>query len=207
MSGPPLRTRTRDRLKDILGLGRSNSPSNSHIPRAGVSNALQAPGLPSASPNLAALPPSAQSISSRAVATTATAASCEAIPSPPLIFATSTRDLWLEALQTLSESEQNEIHPAQTTLRLLSRNIEELVTLTRTKQQECERRSYEFHFQGKKIILRDVAEKIVFWLNRFKDAGDIAVNFDPVHASLPWACVRFLLQVHMTLFQLKIVTE
>lgn len=37
--------------------------------------------------------------------------------------------------------------------------------------------------------------KIVFWLSKFKDVGDIAVNFDPVHASLPWAGIRFLLQV------------
>ena len=44
-------------------------------------------------------------------------------------------------------------------------------------------------------MLRDVAEKIVHWVNKFKEIGDVAVNFDPVHASLPWAGVRFLLEV------------
>lgn len=48
---------------------------------------------------------------------------------------------------------------------------------------------------GEEIILRDVAGKALFWLSKFKEVGDIAVNFDPVHASLPWAAVRFLLQV------------
>lgn len=48
---------------------------------------------------------------------------------------------------------------------------------------------------GRQIILRDVAEKIIVWIDRFKQVGDIAVNFDPVHASLPWAGIRFLLEV------------
>jgi ankyrin repeat domain-containing protein 50 len=36
---------------------------------------------------------------------------------------------------------------------------------------------------------------MILWLNKFKDIGDIAVSFDPIHASLPWAGVRLLLQV------------
>ena len=67
--------------------------------------------------------------------------------------------------------------------------------MTRKKQDECEEKSYKFRFQGKEIILRDIAEKIVHWLNKFKTLGDVVVNFDPIHASLPWAGVRFLLQV------------
>jgi ankyrin repeat domain-containing protein 50 len=79
--------------------------------------------------------------------------------------------------------------------------MEELVGMIRKKQRECEEESYKFCFQGKEIILRDVAEKAVFWLNKFKEVGDIAVNFDPVHAALPWAGVRFLLQVLTSLSQ------
>jgi hypothetical protein len=120
------------------------------------------------------------------------------------------QNLWSDALETLSEDERQAVQninsekPAQQTFVL---DVEELVRLTRKKQKECEEKSYKFNFQGKKIILRDVAEKIVSWLNKFKDFGDIAVNFDPVHASLPWAGVRFLLQVLINLSRERNVTE
>ena len=48
---------------------------------------------------------------------------------------------------------------------------------------------------GKDIILRDVLEKIGFWIRKFREIGDIAVQYDPTHAALPWAGIRFLLQV------------
>jgi hypothetical protein len=129
-------------------------------------------------------------------ASIATAAPSQAAPPSPSTPAA--RDLWFDALQTLSEDEQQaiqNIQPIQTTQRPLSGRIEELVSLTRMKQDECEKKSYKFHFQGKEIILRDVAEKTVRWLDTFKAVGDVVANFDPVHASLPWAGVRFLLQV------------
>jgi hypothetical protein len=34
-------------------------------------------------------------------------------------------------------------------------------------------------------------------LTKFMVVGDVAVNFDPVHAALPWAAVRFVLLVRM----------
>lgn len=34
------------------------------------------------------------------------------------------------------------------------------------------------------------------WIDHFKEVVDVAVQYDPVHAALPWAGVRFLLQVH-----------
>lgn len=48
---------------------------------------------------------------------------------------------------------------------------------------------------GDTIIVRDVLEKIVRWIEKFKDTGDIIVQYDPSHAALPWAAVRFLLQI------------
>ena len=49
---------------------------------------------------------------------------------------------------------------------------------------------------GETVILRDLLSKIVTWLDRFKEIGDIVVQYDPVHAALPWAGVRFLLKVN-----------
>jgi hypothetical protein len=36
---------------------------------------------------------------------------------------------------------------------------------------------------------------VAFWVDKVKETGDIIVQFDPVHASLPWAGARFLLTV------------
>lgn len=48
---------------------------------------------------------------------------------------------------------------------------------------------------GETVIFVDLFRKIVKWLDLFKQVGDAAVQYDPVHAALPWAGVRFLLQV------------
>jgi hypothetical protein len=33
------------------------------------------------------------------------------------------------------------------------------------------------------------------WVDKFKTIGDNAIQYDPAHAALPWAGVRFILQV------------
>ena len=45
---------------------------------------------------------------------------------------------------------------------------------------------------------RRFVEKIVSILNKFVAVGDVAVSFDPFHAALPWAAVRFVLVVGAT---------
>lgn len=68
------------------------------------------------------------------------------------------------------------------------------------RQKELEKHRWVLRMGGKNIVLRDVAAKIVHWINMFKEMGDIAVNFNPVHAALPWTGVRFLLQVSCRLY-------
>jgi hypothetical protein len=38
-------------------------------------------------------------------------------------------------------------------------------------------------------------DKIITWIDKFIRIGDCAVQYDPIHAALPWAGVRALLQV------------
>jgi ankyrin repeat domain-containing protein 50 len=204
MSGPPVHTKKRDIWRDRFGFGRSASPNRPRTPNAGASNTppVHAPALPSSADPVAPVTPSTPSTSSSRVAPTDTATLSKAASASP--STTPARDLWFDALQTLSEDEQQaiqNIQPTRTTQRPLSGRIEELVSITRTKRDECEKKSYKFHFQGKEIILRDVAEKVILWLDKFKTVGDVVVTFDPVHASLPWAGVRFLLQVLISLSQ------
>ena len=47
------------------------------------------------------------------------------------------------------------------------------------------------------VVLRDVFTKIAVWIDKFMVVGDMAVQYDPAHAALPWALIRFLLKVRI----------
>ncbi|KAJ5155849.1 hypothetical protein N7492_008652 [Penicillium capsulatum] len=46
---------------------------------------------------------------------------------------------------------------------------------------------------GKEYPVRDLFQSIAQWIQKFKELGDAAVAFDPTHAGVPWAAIRFLL--------------
>jgi hypothetical protein len=48
---------------------------------------------------------------------------------------------------------------------------------------------------GETVIVRDLFEKFVRWIDMFKEIGDVAIQYDPAHAALPWAGIRLILQV------------
>ncbi|KAF8418714.1 hypothetical protein EV426DRAFT_568074, partial [Tirmania nivea] len=54
---------------------------------------------------------------------------------------------------------------------------------------------WKIKFLGDDIVLCHVGLKILHWVNRFKEIGDIIMQFDPGHAALPWAGFRFLLKI------------
>jgi hypothetical protein len=64
-----------------------------------------------------------------------------------------------------------------------------------TQQKALAAKRWKMTIGGKEVILRDVLAKIVRWIDHFKPTGDIAMQFNSGAASLPWAAVRFLLQV------------
>lgn len=70
-----------------------------------------------------------------------------------------------------------------------------LLQAVRTKREMCEKNNWNFQYKGRTIRLQDHADRILIWIEKFKAVGDIAVNADPVHAGLPWAGIRLLLQV------------
>ena len=47
---------------------------------------------------------------------------------------------------------------------------------------------------GNVVYFHEYYAKIVTALERFKEIGDTIVQYDPAHAALPWAAVRFFLQ-------------
>lgn len=103
-------------------------------------------------------------------------------------------DLWEAALYTLSDEDRKlVVFDGQHRLDVLS----ELGYLVASAKEKSIKKRWRFHRPGggQTVILRDLFSKIVVWIDRFKEIGDIVVQYDPVHAALPWAGVRFLLQV------------
>jgi hypothetical protein len=75
-------------------------------------------------------------------------------------------------------------------------DIASLCALAAKQRDACEKGQWKVAFRGHQIIiLRDTTAKILAWLDKFKQVGDVAVQYDPQHFALPWAGVRFLLEV------------
>ncbi len=112
-------------------------------------------------------------------------------------------DLWVSALEKLgNEDRQRVAFDGQNRVNVLS----DLRILTETARDECVAKRWHFRRPdtGETIILRDVFGKIVSWINLFKQIGDSAVQYDPQHAALPWAGIRFVLQVRIYPYLLAI---
>ncbi|KAJ5090117.1 NACHT nucleoside triphosphatase [Penicillium argentinense] len=71
-------------------------------------------------------------------------------------------------------------------------SINSLASEAKKKQEECEEKFWHVNVGGEKIVLREYTTSIVGWLTK---AGDIAVQFAPPQASLPWDLVKSLMQI------------
>jgi hypothetical protein len=102
------------------------------------------------------------------------------------------QDLWQRALDALDDKLKSSLNfPKSSKHDVLKKALKS----AEEKKELCLRRRWTFERRGQVVILRDVVEKIIRWLENFRAVGDVAVQYDPGHASLPWAGVRFLLSV------------
>lgn len=109
--------------------------------------------------------------------------------SPP---AQSSRDLWLKAYDTLDESTKKNLGYDKNNPSTI---VHTALRVAEDKRQLCIQKQWKYtKSNGKTIILRDVVEKIISWLDKFMKIGDLAMQYDALHAALPWAAVRFILQ-------------
>jgi hypothetical protein len=64
------------------------------------------------------------------------------------------------------------------------------------KQNEYPGRQWGFRRDSNNTIkVTDILAQITKWIERFVEVGDVAMQYDPGHAALPWAAVRFILKV------------
>jgi hypothetical protein len=103
------------------------------------------------------------------------------------------KDLWKRAVDALSDDVKSQIDWTQDQKRVPLGN---LLQLTEDAQKQAADKAWSFKRpNGDKVNVRDVLTKVAKWLNHFKDVGDLAVQYDPAHAALPWAGFRLLLNV------------
>ena len=188
MSGTaiPGKPRRRDRLLQHLK-STSRHPSTSNTSHASTSSTVQ---------------PS--SLSSSKVSTTSTGqipAHIATLPILPQVTPTSssTHNILKNVLEKLSKRDRAILEALS-----LSRTsdvtvaVKQALDAAEQKQRDCDQKRWTTTtFAGHTIIWREQLNRIVQWLDRFKSVGDVAVNANPVYAGLPWAAVRFLLEVRV----------
>ena len=104
--------------------------------------------------------------------------------------------LWDEAAKILDDDDTSGIDKRILDGRV---SIYEVGATVQQKMDECMSKRWEFtKSNGQKVVLWKVLERVMKWVNRFKEIGDVAIQYDPGHAALPWAAVRFVLQASVS---------
>lgn len=75
------------------------------------------------------------------------------------------------------------------------KTLEDVLKATEEKRTLCQENMWKFTWNGKEIILRDVVDDMVKWVNKFQSLGAMVAQVDPVHFAIPWTAVQFLLKV------------
>ncbi|KAJ0363535.1 hypothetical protein COL26b_012925 [Colletotrichum chrysophilum] len=109
-------------------------------------------------------------------------------------------DLWAKAYERLpgdvrkwlSSLDAAGAQPGQTDAQF----IDGLIRQAQEKELELEKNRHKFSLKAGKhrLELRPLFNSMIKWLDKVKGIGDIVSSFDPVHAALPWAAFRLVLQ-------------
>ncbi|KAF7533614.1 hypothetical protein G7054_g6916 [Neopestalotiopsis clavispora] len=121
--------------------------------------------------------------------------------SPATIQPNSADGLWKSAYDSLDDGLRASIAGART-----GRNdiLAAVLKTAGEKREICIRKQWKVKLpSGEVIVIRDVVEKIAKWVNAFIAVGDVAVQYDPATAALPWAAVRFVLQAAVSDTQIE----
>ncbi|EXU97098.1 ankyrin repeat protein [Metarhizium robertsii] len=107
---------------------------------------------------------------------------------------------WTAALHALSDEERQLFQNLDAEKPALG-ILQYVLAATLKKKEDCLRKRRKVRIPGREIVIRDVLDKLSAWVTKFISIGDIIVQYDPVHAALPWAAVRFVLQVAVNDFE------
>lgn len=101
--------------------------------------------------------------------------------------------LWEFALNALTEDEKKTLMSEDDN----STGPDVIIAAVEKKKSDCEKNQWVLYTNkaGKKVMVRDVLSRICDNVEKFKAIGDVAVQFDPVHAALPWMALTSVLKV------------
>ena len=103
------------------------------------------------------------------------------------------KDLWTIAIGRLVDDDKAQLDIYRTEKIAV---LYDILSLVKAKQTTCLQKRWKFKKNsGESLVVRDLVDKIAVWVGKFINIGDTAVQYDPSHAALPWAAVRFLLQI------------
>lgn len=100
--------------------------------------------------------------------------------------------LWEKAFACLKDEDKPSTDPQQLDKQTF---LSDLTTTIKGKRQNCVAKEWKLNRGDEVISVREIFGKMVFWINKFKEVGNMAIQYDPLHAALPWAAVRFVLEV------------
>jgi hypothetical protein len=100
--------------------------------------------------------------------------------------------LWDRALQQLSDVEQQRLAPNRADRQVV---LDDLLKVVAEKQRLSIEKQWKYTKRSGEVVpLRDVFQKVVHCVKKFREVGDAVAQYDPAHLSLPWAGIRLLLQ-------------
>ncbi|CAG8939028.1 unnamed protein product [Penicillium salamii] len=114
-----------------------------------------------------------------------------------------TEDLWQLSFEELTQEEQGRLQAFLATGQAIASDqrqapsfkatdFEDLIAVTRAKQEALSDRIWSFDFYGRKIVPRDYTERVITCLTI---VGDVGVPLMPQPASIVWPLVKGLMQV------------
>ena len=106
-------------------------------------------------------------------------------------ISTAPANLWANALNDLIPTEQSCIRGH---LNESSDPKDILLVAQSQKDETWKKRLSVKRRNGERVFVYDIFGKTAIWIQKFISVGDAAVQYDPAHAALPWAAVRFVLQ-------------
>ena len=107
--------------------------------------------------------------------------------------------LWEKAFAGLKDEDKPPTDPHQLDKGAF---LEDLARVIQDKRKKSVDKEWKFSRTDGVVSVREIFGKMVYWINKFKEAGDVASQYDPLHAALPWAAVRFVLEVSCRNFRL-----
>ena len=72
--------------------------------------------------------------------------------------------------------------------------LQKVKEVAEEKGQSCNDEQY-VHLGRSPVRMREIYENVANWARKFIQTGDLIAQVDPLHVGIPWAAVRFVLQV------------